>query len=255
MIQKITKIPIPPPSDEVIASGNEVCRILTSYTRVTMPYPGKDSLATSVILRAGERLFAVTAKHCVTDEVEINNGKRNGRIPIVHKWLHKNLDIALLELEPQPNLPACSLDQLTKSLPQVINSTDPDYWVAGFPRHSAKYENGKMFPTGATFATSLLAVCDDALTLYYHEQGYKVVMDSNQACAEADLPLTPHGFSGGGVWFNSSSGKDSTLFNPLRHIQLIGIQYSWDKETRILKAVPSLVIWQMLQEACPDVLR
>jgi hypothetical protein len=46
--------------------------------------------------------------------------------------------------------------------------------------------------------------------------------------------------------------ESGTLFNPLRHIRLYGIQYAWQPSHRLLKCVPASVVVELLQEHYPD---
>jgi hypothetical protein len=58
------------------------------------------------------------------------------------------------------------------------------------------------------------------------------------------------GYSGGGVWVVTY--KPGELFNPHRHIKLVGIETLWSEKARRAKCVRSNVIAESLKEFKPD---
>ena len=65
------------------------------------------------------------------------------------------------------------------------------------------------------------------------------------------MPKTPKGFSGGGWWVFVRSAPDE-MFDPAKHIKLMGIQSSWDYARRVVKGVPILRFLKLIHRDYPD---
>jgi hypothetical protein len=252
---------LPPPSVETRRDLIELMKVVRSYVHLVLPrWSEKDGkeIATAVMLRAGSHLFAVTAYHCVSEEMSLifrpGEGQK-ARSQILRTITRKPLDIAVLELEDRPDVLACEIDQVCVDVPKPATkdsdpATEPLFWVVGFPARLAKVsKEDDLSVDQIAFGTNVIGVKPDELTLYYHEEAYGIGQDLTYA--NSRLPETPHGFSGSGVWgFHRAEG--GKLFNPLRHVRLYGIQHAWDKTLRLLKCVPSRVVVELLMENYPD---
>jgi hypothetical protein len=254
---KIEGTPLPPPSLARRREITEQMKAARSYTHLLLPrWPKEDEdkeIGTAVILRAGDRLFALTANHCVRREMALYFPVGEGRSPcgqILATHTREPLDIAVLELENRPDILACHVEQVCIDVPKpATKDSDPEkeplFWVVGHPaRHQVvQATDDHLRVAQIAFGTNLVGAKPDVLALYYHDEGYGVTQDL--ACALSQLPQTPHGFSGGGVWGVDDPGE-GVLFNPLKHVRLYGIQHSWLPESRLLKCVPARVIVEIL---------
>jgi hypothetical protein len=252
-------MPLDPPALAVRREVTELMRAVHSYVKLVVHHWTVDDtkpIGTAVLLRAGARLFAVTAKHCVHADMSLYfrpaDGK-NRQSQILHTLTREPLDIAVLELEPRPDVSACDVAQLCLDTPSPARldgdpAQVPLLWVAGFPARLASFRGDLLTAPQVAFGTNLVRSSRDELELYYHDWSYAVHPES-LSCAASRLPETPHGFSGAGVW---GLLKAEGLFNPLRHVRLYGIQHSWHPTTRTLKCVPSGVIAEMLLGRYPD---
>ncbi len=258
--------PLPPPSVEVRLGLTELTNVVRSYSHLVITrWPEDDSkkeIGTAVMLRAGSHLFALTAKHCIRyrQEMYIRFEPSEGQKSYGHilkEMTRELLDIAVLELEDRPDVLACQIEQLCIDLPKpTTKESDPTtetlFWVVGFPARRVNFnkEEDHLSVHQVSFGTNCVAAEADKLTLYYHQEAYGI--DQKLGCAISPLPETPEGFSGGGVWSFPAAESDE-LFNPMRHVRLYGIQYSWvGGKQRLLHCVPSRVIGELLMENYPD---
>jgi hypothetical protein len=253
--------PLPRPSRETRLELIEQMKVVRSYVHLLLPRWPKENerkeIGTAVMLRAGRHLFAITAEHCVRREMTLLfplGAGQKSRSQILRAHTRKPLDIAILELEDRPDVLACDIEQVCIDVPKPSTkdsdpTTEPLFWVVGYPSRLARVTDTTLSVPQIAFGTNLVGVKADTLALYYHEEGYGV--GQNLTCEIAQLPESPHGFSGGGAW-GFHTVRVGTLFNPLKHVDLYGIQYEWDKRLRLLKCVPSRVIVELLMENYPD---
>lgn len=248
---------VPPPSLDLRLEVTEVLRAIRSYTYVVKHNWSTDAskpIGSVVMIRAWDKLFALTAKHCVSDDMAIvfrtTDGERQAR-RIVKTSTLGNYDCAVLELEPRSDISAASieqicLDQLMPPKPGENPESQSMVWVAGYPSRLARFRGSTCTVTEAAFGTNVVSASPDLLSLYYHKSGFGIDSETLE-CGMSDLPATPHGFSGGGVW-GLLRPTEGVFYNPLRYIRLFGIQYEWGDISRILKCVPSRVIFAILHK-------
>jgi hypothetical protein len=249
---------LPPPSEQTRREVTESIKVIRSYVHLVLPqWNAKKEVGTAVMLRAGNHLFALTAEHCTGEGMTIRFRSDEGqtthaRILKVHT--SKPLDIAVVELEDRRDVQACDIQQLSLELPSPATedsdpSTEPLFWVVGYPTDRVQVSDEAVSVDEVAFGTNLVEVEADEFRLYYHEKSYGIGADTRWALAE--LPKTPHGFSGAGVWRFDHS-EERSLFNPLQHVRLYGIQYAWLDITRRLRCVPSRTAAKILATNYPD---
>ncbi len=256
---KFDKADLPPPSLQARQERVEQVRAIRSYAHLIIVRWSKTQkeIGAAVLMRAGKHLLAITAEHCVHDDMRlafpVAEGQKS-RAQILKAIRKKPLDIAVLELEDRPDALACNIEQVCLDLPTPASKdTDPAavpvFFVVGYPADAAQMTESTLAVAEEVFGTNIVEVNPNDFSLYYHEDAYGIWEDLTYGVAL--LPKTPKGFSGGGVWGFSKPGPGE-LFDPLKHVRLYGIQYAWLDQTRRLKCIPSRVIVEMLFENYPD---
>jgi hypothetical protein len=251
--------PLPLPNAVTRVQIEEQERAVRSYTRPSIhnwASATERALGTCVMMRAGGRLFAVTAAHCALDNTEIFFGSQpllTDRARIVRIHRHHELDIAVVELEDRPEVMACHVDQICLDVPipataESDPTTLPIFRIIGNPSCRATMQrDGILVTDQVAFGTNVVEVEENRVGLYYHREAHALGASGEYEV----LPLPPEfgGFSGSGVWlFHQTDG----FFNPSDHIRLYGIIYSWFSESRRVNAVPSRVIVELLLQHYPD---
>jgi hypothetical protein len=260
---------LPPPTLAERHEINELMRMVRSYTHPVL-FNKRSCLGTAVLLRHGERLFAFTAAHNISDDTAIifrmDSSSTRTQFEILSTYRHPNydpdadvskFDLAILELEPNPTISAGDISQLPASvgysrLParehEVVGNTF--VWVVGYPSELAIPSSGKHLYQTA-FCTQIMDYSSDQLSLYYPEVAYQMPQDGI-SCELGQTTRTPEGYSGGGVWVTTNPAGD--LFNPHRHIKLVGMQTHWSRSEKMLRCVPSKVMAESLNEFRPNLL-
>ena len=253
--------PLPPPSVETRRDLTVLVSVPRTYVHLILSRwsEQRKEIATAVMLRAGNHLFALTAKHCVCDREEmrlffpLGQGQKSSS-GILKELTREPLDIAVLELEERPDVLACEIEQVCIDLPAPASkdadpAAVPVLWVIGYPAKLAQATDTSLTAPQIAFGTNLVGVKPDVFALYYHDEAYGI--GQNLTCQHSRLPETPVGFSGAGVW-GVDPPEAGILFNPQKHVRLYGIQYAWLDQSRLLKCVPSRIIVEMLVENYPD---
>jgi hypothetical protein len=253
--------PLPPPSLEMRRDVTLLVSVPRTYVHLILSRwsEQRKEIATAVMLRAGNHLFALTAEHCVRarEEMRLFFPLGEGQKPssgILKELTREPLDIAVLELEDRPDVLGCEIEQVCIDLPAPASAdadpaTVPVFWVIGYPAKLAQASDTTLTAPQIAFGTNLVGAKPDVFALYYHDEAYGIGQDLT--CKNSRLPETPVGFSGAGVW-GVVPPEGGTLFNPQKHIRLYGIQYAWLDQSRLLKCVPSRIIVEMLVENYPD---
>lgn len=121
--------------------------------------------------------------------------------------------------------------------------------VVGFPCELAQSSGQQITLRQTTFATQILELSDELLTLHYPTSAYQ--MPHNETtCEEGNMTPTPGGYSGGGVWVMRN--PPDVLFDPLRHVKMVGVQTHWSPDTRQVWCVPSKVVVDAFRQFRPD---
>jgi hypothetical protein len=121
-------------------------------------------MGSAVLMRAGDHLFALTAEHCTSDEMQLafplGDGQKPGsRILTAHK--SPPLDIAVLELEDRPDVLACHIEQLCIDLPipagkDTDPATVPIFWVVGYPYLMSQFTGNILSAPKEVFGTNIV---------------------------------------------------------------------------------------------------
>jgi hypothetical protein len=260
----IDTIPIPPPSHEALTETSELMRAAGSYVNLVLHHWKTDPtkpIGTAVMMRAGERLFAITADHCVADDTAIIFPRKDRRRDvgrILNRFTRPDIDLAVLELEAYAPATACDIGQLSVEPPPVIKS-DQEFsrhnlqMVVGFPALRARLKGDTLNSTVIAFVTNTVRASETEFELYYHQPADTHGVDPKHlTLGDGNLPEHPEGFSGAGVW-SFVPPKAGEIFNPLRHIRLLGIQRAWLPKSRLLKCIPTRAIVDLLRESVPEV--
>ena len=259
--EELVLIPVEPPSLRQREEDILLMKTVATYSHLTIIHKDNLPVGTVVMLRSQNRLFALTAAHCIHDMMAIHARIQQGVYSILKSINGEellSLDIAILELENNPAVTACDIRQLcTEPLlpfdPKRESSTNMRrVWIVGFPVAMGKISPNKQhyFAQPCAIGTNVILADDRKLTLYYHSDTFR--MDPGEVLfSTGKNPETPEGFSGGGVW-SLEEPKPDELFNPIRHLKLHAIQYAWDPLSRKVFCVPSAVVKRLLLDHYPE---
>jgi hypothetical protein len=259
---------LPPPTLAERHEINEFMRTVRSYSHPVIFNQKNSHVGTAVFLRHGERLFAFTAAHNVTNDMMIRSGLSSRpartRLNVLSTFIHprydrnanvSDFDLAILELEPSPLVTAGDVGQLYTGAFERLPERDHKVmsnafvWVVGFPRDLVERDRDRTRLYQTSFCTQILEHSTERLSLPYPEFVYRMPHDST-SCEPGETTPTPNGYSGAGVW--SINYDQDGLFNPHRHIKLLGIQTHWTISSRLLRCVPSKVAAESLLEFKPE---
>jgi hypothetical protein len=259
---------LPPPTLAECHEINELMRAVRSYTHPVIFNVKNPHLGTAVFLRYCDRLFAITAAHNIRDDIGIHirlsSGSERTHFNILSTYIHPNydrkaetskFDLAILELEPNPSVTAGDVGQLHTGgfgkLPDGNHKVTSNayVWVVGYPAELAEPSPERTVVYQTSFATQILECSPEEISLPYPEFMYRMPHDGT-ICEPGEMTPTPSGYSGGGVWVMTY--REGELFNPHRHIKLVGIQTHWSSSLRLVRCVPSKVIADLLKNCYPD---
>jgi hypothetical protein len=219
-------------------------------------------VGTAVAFRAGDRLFAITAGHCITIPFEVHllvGGGRAIRGEILNSFYHPDwdtpgveTDVGFVELENRSDVAACRIEQLyVESGNEVVRPVEGRLLhIAGFPEFGFNPDPRPVQCGLSVIPGRFKGATDTRVELAYAEHGFSLGPDG-ATCEPATFPATPRGFSGGGVW-GFRKTEESELFLPHRHILMIGTQFAWNSTTRTLFAVPTGCALAFLFARCPE---
>lgn len=239
----------------------------------TIPIVSVDSgnfiIGGGVLVEIQRRLFVATAWHCIeAGPVILVDGMtlsyRNGlpvlptpQVKIVRSGGDPKIDIGYLELESgkpvrtrTEHVP-CTLEQLhTAPIPVTHSDGAPNLiHVVGWPAYTQEIQGTNIFQTLEGFITDHQRTEPPYLYFGFGERGTQW-NESRGGWEEKPTP-SPHGFSGGGCWGILKSAPDS-LYDPTRQILLFAIQRSWDRATRVARAVLISEWLKLLHSHFPD---
>jgi hypothetical protein len=262
-------IHLPPPTLAERHENNELMRVVRSYTYPVTFDARTIRIGTAVLLRHEDRLFAFTAAHNIADDTAIHlrlsPGTERTQFRILDTYVHPQYDhhattsrhdLAILELENVPTVPAGDVGQLYTGEFQRAVEGEPVptggvafVWVVGFPTELVRLNNGTVSVCQTAFGTQILDAEPDEISLYYPTTAYQMPHDGT-TCETGALASTPHGYSGGGVW--GVRVPDEGMFHPHRHVRLVGLQTHWSGErSRMIRCVPARVMIDALRAFRP----
>jgi hypothetical protein len=259
---------LPAPTLDERHEINELMRAVRAYTHPVVFNTRNPHLGTAVFLRHGERLFAFTAAHNIKDDTTIHfrlsSANERAVFGVLSTYVHpkydpepptSKFDLAILELEPNPAVTAGDVAQLYTGefgkLPEGEHKIvgNAFVWVVGYPAELAKPSEGNILLNQTSFCTQILEHSPDEFSLHYPATGYQMPQGST-SCNLRKTTETPKGYSGGGVWVTMN--PPGVLFNPHRHIKLVGIETHWAERSRLARCVPGKVIAEALKDFRPN---
>jgi hypothetical protein len=248
-----------------MTESQEYRRIFPIFFHYTLPIwdTTKQAIGAGVLIEIKDRLFVATAAHCmpqngfcIVDEKGFPYPYRGpGVVTDCRHKPHPQIDIGYLELDKtdQERLRAlnrsyCSLSQLSTD----AISHGGMVHVLGYPvdtivrDHQTRTFNLSKMAFGSPFQVPV----GDYLTLNYPLMGWRHSV-SDTEWEEQKFPTTPNGFSGGGWWVFHRPAPGE-LFNPAKHVKLVGIQSSWNFVHRVVNGVPIIRLLELIHEDYPD---
>ena len=263
---------LPPPTLAERYEIKELMRVVRAYTHPVI-FNEKDDphFGTAVFLRHGKRLFAFTAAHNLKEDITIivrlSPDAKRTKFDILSRYKHpkyapdpfsgtSKFDLAILELENDPSVTAGDVCQISTGdlgkLPDGDHKVTSNafVWLMGYPVELIKPGKNQFTLYQTSFGTQILDFSPEELSVVYPETGYQMPHDGT-TCEVGKMTKTPVGYSGGGVWVVVY--KEGELFNPHKHIKLVGIETHWSGEkTRLARCVRSNVITESLKEFKPE---
>jgi hypothetical protein len=249
---------------------NELLWFPRAYTHPVTLHNDNPHVGTAVFLRHGERLFAFTAAHNIREDTTIHfrllAASERRLFDVLATYIHPDyhpdpftetspFDLAILELEPNAAVSAGDVRQLYTgefgSLPagQPRPVSEAFVWVVGFPCELARPEGQQITLYQTAFATQILELSDELLALHYPTSAYQMPHNGT-TCEEGNMTLTPRGYSGGGVWVVRN--PPGVMFDPIRHVKMVGVQTHWSSTSRRIWCVPSKVVVEAFRQFRPD---
>jgi hypothetical protein len=239
---------------------NHTFPIVFSYTiPLLTPNPARGVLfevGAGVFVQIRQRLFVVTAAHCMKQKAVIVDEKTfhippDPLVTIVNRGADWDIDIGFLEVQNDEKLRAlrksfCSSSHLSLSnLPKggMLH-------IVGYPAGDINHQAKTVEIVKRGFGSQFQEQEGEYLLLPFpkKENWFHATEDGFEKATFHD---TPKGFSGGGLWaFNPV--PDGEMFVPEKHIKLVGIQSAWWIDRRLVKCVPILRWLQLIHEAYAD---
>ncbi|MCY3019484.1 MAG: hypothetical protein NTW87_10720 [Planctomycetota bacterium] len=239
----------------------EHANIVFSYTHAIQT--NKQDIGSAVAIRLGERLFLITAGHILAkgEPFSVFPFRREGPAEeenILNFRFHPDSkseelhhDIGFIEVENDPLLSACSLDQLEIGEPKPELRRDQSRrYIAGCPESEFSPRGGRGQVGLAMFAANVIEADETTLTLNFETSGFLISPDGS-SLQKSDYYPTPKGFSGGGVWAFLMP-KKGDVFQPRKHVTMWGTQFSWYPKTRILHATRPRFSMPFFLECYPE---
>ena len=197
-----------------------------------------------VLVRYNDRHFAATAAHCLVGEIAINCpgaiiGERDNRLyghlpyKVLQTMRHSTLDLGVMELDRpigEELLPEnLDLHELTK--------VDQSIHLIGFPCSRIMHYDliQQKFYERNALGLRIDQINNQTIKCDYPTSG---IMTEGSDWVETDLPITPHGFSGGGG-FQFIRQEQSRGGIVKVEDRLLGIQSYWDSIQRIAVLIQS----------------
>jgi hypothetical protein len=217
-------------------------------------------IGTAVMLREKGRLFAITAEHCATDDMEITINRPEGTghctLRPIRVMRHPTLDLAIVEVR-DVNCSAICLEQLRSpkmSITKAKTETEDGsiYWMIGYPACKADIDvhknavNIQLNCTGVQF----LEMDDETIRVDYAKDALGFAADGTRPYVGFN-PERPQGFSGGGLWALLSI-REGAIFDPTQHMKQLGVIVSWYPESRRVNCIRSPKVKDLLFDSCPE---
>jgi hypothetical protein len=221
----------------------------------------EQAIGAGVLIEINDRLLVATAAHCMPESgfcIVDENGfpvpyHGPGVASVRRHGADRQIDIGYLELDKPDQIRA--LGKSYCSLSQLSTATIPHrgmVHVLGYPVDTIVPDHQTMTLnlTKMGFGSHFQGQVGHYLTLHYPLMGWQHSI-SDTEWEEQPFPTTPHGFSGGGLWAFTRPAQDE-LFNPAKHVKLMGIQSNWAPTQRIVRCVPILRFLQLIHRDYPD---
>ena len=261
-------MPLPAPS---LTERHEINKLISWPRAYTHPvlFDANRQVGSAVLLRHGSRLFAFTAAHVIEGDPKIHfhSGAESDRTTILETlstYIHpkydpeppvSKFDIGILELKPTSPGMFGNIGQLytgefgkPKKKKSKVKSTE-FVWVVGFPSEYVDINAGGVVLKQTAFCTQILEHSSEEISLRYPDAVYRMPHAST-SCEIGETARTPEGYSGGGVWAMIDPPRE--LFNPHRHIKLVGIQTHWSPTSRLVRCVPSKILAEAFKDFKPE---
>jgi hypothetical protein len=200
----------------------------------------------AVFIQLGCRLFAATAKHCVSrnsllfshDEIRLPCRPTDA----LRRLVHPQHDVGLLEIPNRPGIARCSIHNLCTDFPPIPK--DPNdarnhfLFVVGDPCFEHKQLGRTLRAiTRTNFRTHPIRVSEDEYDVHFPAAVYRLT-ESPRSYELIQMPEKPEGFSGGGLWELVGFGSRE-LFVPEQSLRLYAlISRSSDDTRRKVQCVP-----------------
>jgi hypothetical protein len=232
------------------------------------PKDGDIEAGSGVLVQIGGRVFIATAEHCMTEQAVIVDEKgfsfppQSAVVTVLNRGADPTIDIGFLELKDDERLAeVCKGDPDVKSksfcpLNQLSLAEVPMggmLHIVGYPVESrivdARTRTIELRKRG--FGTQFQEQ-EDGYLLFPFPKKEKWFHQVGVTDFEPSMFIDkPKGFSGGGLWAFQKAPEGS-LFSPLEHIKLMGIQCARFKERRIVKCVPIRRWLELVHNSYPD---
>ncbi|WP_088253221.1 hypothetical protein [Fimbriiglobus ruber] len=251
-----------PPTKEELSDSDTGLQFVASYTRAVLDNSTElhSKCGTGIYIGIGGRLFFASAAHCIKPRPYIIRFHDPFKFPcppspFIKRCVHDTLDIGFLEVENDPAQARLSLDCISVDPPPLTGNPEK-------PEHRPTCIVG--FPVGEfirLYNRSLLGMTNFGtypVALYENEYHYTfpVVVGRMQketgTVRERELDITPHGYSGGGIWSFNEPPSDGRLIRSEHMLSLYAIQFAWIEETRLLKCVPIRYLIRLIHNEYAD---
>lgn len=208
----------------------------------------KIEIGSGILVKAGQRHFVATAKHCIDADVRVLRSvspiQKAGEwpmrpLPILQKGWHDTLDVGFLEIN-DPEWTEIGWEQLCTD--RIV---DGPVHVIGYPEvlvQAVETKPGVLTDISVApgmFTTSLIEDTDNRMAFDYPKIGFKYD-EAAGTWSPSPFPTTPRGFSGGAC-FGVAKPLGSVS---IVEYKLLGIQYAWDEVKRVF--VVPIKHWQEL---------
>ncbi len=233
--------------DHQHGTGVAIC-VLGKYFIITAGHVIKNEDPTSLrFLGRSETPLVNVAKEEIGDTIEKCKFPTHPvALPIARHFISDSgADIGILEIDP--NVPTEKTFQFHKI--KDINQKVPKEGAVvlfGFPGELAQWvkhrETGKVGNLVVPWAEfTQISKPSNNISSSFDERIHFLL---DYPVSTGEFGVNPHGMSGGGVWSYKKIGKSGEIWAP--SISLIGIEHTWDKLRKLLKATRIEWILEMI---------
>lgn len=229
--------------------------LLNYVVAVMQMKEGRLEIGSGVLLKAGDRHFIATARHCIDgqkvrvirsesfEQLQRSGVSGSRELHIRESGWHDTLDIGYLEIAnphcAEMGWEQLSNDRITGGMVQVVGY--PEVLTITVQTIPGKLTDISL--CAGTFGTTLTKETPEQMTFNYPEIGKKYD-PAMGTWHEAPFPKTPRGFSGGAIF---GVAKQPGVI-PQVEYKLLGIQYAWNENQRVVFATPIQRLKELLAE-------